>query len=340
MPKKRRQAKIPTPAWDRPRGAIGSRVLGRGFQFYGAVVISMLIGVALAILGYAFLADYLETQGRPGSTAVRIDDTRFRLDYFTNRLRMYVDQNGGPGVVDRVTALSQVPTTLIQEEIARRFAGEFDITASEEEILQEIVARLGITADDETFDIVLQQELARTGLSEPEFRDMIEAAVLQIKLLEMFEAELSPSAESVRYRHILVSTDETAQEIRDQIEAGEDFAALAAENSLDVGTKDSGGEVGWVPRGVLDASTEELVFALEPNEITTIPLPEGVVVIEMQEKAEDREVEEDQRTPLAGRAFDSWVQEKRETLTIVNNMDLASGDAEKIEWAVDRAYQS
>ena len=340
MPKKRRQAKIPTPAWERPRGAIGSRVLGRGFQFYGAVVISMLIGVALAILGYAFLVDYLETQGRPGSTAVQVDDTRYRLDHFTNRLKMYVDQNGGPGVVDRITALSQVPAILIQEEVVRRFSGEFDITASEEEILQEIATRLGINADDETFDVVFQQELTRSGLSELEFRDMISALVLETKLLEMFEAEVSPSAESVRYRQILVSTDETAQELRGKIEAGEDFAALAAENSQDVGTRDSGGEVGWVPRGVLDASTEELVFALEPAEITTIPLPQGVLLIEMEEKAEDREVEESQRAPLASRALADWVQEKRATLDIVISVvpGADSYDQKKAEWAVNRAY--
>jgi foldase protein PrsA len=340
VPKKRRQAKIPTPAWERPRGTIGSRVLGRGFQFYGTVVITILIGLALAIVGYGFLADYLETQGRPGSTALQVDDTRYRLDHFTNRLKMYVDQNGGPSVVEPETALPAVSGLLTREEIVRRFAGEFDITASEEEILQEIAIRLGITADDESFDVVFQQELARSGLSELEFRDMIEAAVLQVKLMEMFEAELSLSAESVRYRQILVGTNEDAEEIRDKIEAGEDFAALAAEKSLDVGTKDSGGEVGWVPRGVLDASTEELVFALESNEITTIPLPQGVVVIEMQEKAEDREVEETQRAPLARRAFDSWVQEKSQSLDIVISVIPGADnyDQKKAEWAVDRAY--
>lgn len=342
MPKRRRQAKIPTPAWDRPRGAIGSRVLGRGFQFYGAIVIGLLMAAGLGVVGYAFLADELESQRRPGSTAIQVDDTRFRLDHFSNRLRIYVDQLGGQGTdaTQPVTALPATSELLIQEEIVRRFADEFDITASEEEILQEIATRLGITADDEAFDVVYQQELARIGLSELEFSDMIEAAVLQVKLLEMFEAELSPSAESVRYRQILVTTDETAQEIRDQIEAGEDFAALAAENSLDVGTKDSGGEVGWVPRGVLDASTEELVFALEPNDITMIPLPQGVLLIEMLEKAEDREVEETQRAPLARRAFDSWVQEKRESLDIVISVVPGADnyDQKKAEWAVDRAY--
>ncbi len=340
MPKKRRQAKIPTPAWDRPRGTIGSRVLGRGFQFYGAVVIGWLLIAALGVIGFGVLSNELENRSRPGSTAVQVDDTRFRLDHFSDRLRMYVDQNGGPGIVDRVTALSQVPTLLIEEEIVRRFAGELDITASEEEILEEIAARLGITADDETFDVVFQQELARVGLSELEFRDMIEASVLQTKLLVMFEAELSPSAESVRYRQILVSEQERADELVAEIESGEDFAALAAENSLDVGTKDSGGEVGWVPRGVLDASTEEKVFALEPKEITAIPLPQGVVVIEMQDKAEDREVEEAQRTPLARRAFDSWVQEKSRSLDIVISVvpGVDSYDQKKAEWAVDRAY--
>ena len=28
MPRKRRQSRIPTPAWERPHGAIGSRILG------------------------------------------------------------------------------------------------------------------------------------------------------------------------------------------------------------------------------------------------------------------------------------------------------------------------
>ncbi len=340
MTKKRRQAKIPTPAWERPRGAIGSRVMGRGFQFYGAVAISILIGLALVIVGYAFLADYLETQARPGSTALQVDDARYRVDHFTNRLKMYVDQNGGPSVVQPTSSLPAVSAILIQEEIVRRFAGEFDVTASEEEIQEEIAIRLGITADDETFDVVFQQELTRSGLSELEFRDMIEASVLQTKLLVMFEAELSPSAESVRYRQILVSTEETAQEIRDKIEAGEDFAALATENSLDTTTRDNGGEVGWIPRGIMGASIEELVFAMDVGDVTTVPVPQGVFVVEMLEKAEDREVEETQRAPLAAGALADWIQEKRETLTIVDNMDLAGGDARKIEWALDRAYQS
>jgi foldase protein PrsA len=343
--KKRRQGKIPTPAWDRPHGTIGSRVLGRGLQFYGAVVISVLLVLALGIIAFAFGVDEVEKRGRPGSTAIQVEDTRFRLDFFKNRLKMYVDQLGGLGTdaTQPVTALPATSEILIGEEIVRRFSGEFDVTASEDEILEGIAARLGITADDETFEVVFQQELARSGLSEEDYRLMVQANVLRNKLQQHFEEEVPESAESVRYRQILVSEEADADDIKRQIEDGADFAALAAEDSnLDVENKENGGDVGWRPRGFLDASTEELVFALEPGEVSTIPSPGGAfVVVEMLEKEEDRAIEEEAIAPLAASALADWAQEKRETLTIVMSVvpDADNYDQKKAEWAVDRAYQ-
>ena len=72
MPKKRRRAKIPTPAWEPPRGTIGRRLLGRGFQFYGALAVGALIvagvGTFVFALLYTFIANELEDRGRPGSS--------------------------------------------------------------------------------------------------------------------------------------------------------------------------------------------------------------------------------------------------------------------------------
>ncbi len=345
MPKKRRRAKIPTPAWERPRGTIGRRLMGRGFQFYGALAVSALLVVGLGIivyaLGYSFVADELEKRGRPGSTAIQVEDTRYRLDYFASRLTMFVDQSGGQGVVQPSSALPAISDLLIQEEIVRRFAGEKDVTVTDDEIREEIASRLGITADDESFDVVFQQELVRSELSETDYRQMIEAAVVTDKLREKFLAEVPASAESVHYRQIVVSEQATADDIKQQIEAGGDFAALAAENSLDPATKDVGGDVGWVPRGVLDASAEELIFSMKVGEITVIPFPGGVLLIEMLKKAGDHPVEEDQKEPLAARLFDDWTEDKKQSLSIVNNMDVRGNfDEGKVQWAIDHAYQS
>lgn len=342
MPKKRRQARIPTPAWERPRGTIGSRVLGRSSQFYGAVAIAVLVGLALSIVAFAFVSDELDKRGRPGSTAIAIDDTRFRLDYFSDRLKIYVDQTSiqNSSAAQPASAIPTVADLIIQEEIVRRFASEMDVAATDEEIQEAIAGRLGISADDDTFDVVFQQELTRSGLSDTDYRQMIEAEVLSDNLREKFAAEVPESAESVRFRQIVVGTDEEAQDLRSQIEGGADFAALAAENSLDTQTGAEGGEVGWVPSGVFDASTEELVFTLEVGEVTTIPTRVGVLVIEMEEKAADRAIDEEQKGTLADRAFDDWVEEKQASLSVVNNLDLGGGDPDKINWAVDHAYQT
>ncbi len=341
MPKKQRYAKIPTPAWERPRGTIGSRVMGRGFQFYGAVVVGLLIVGGLGFVVYGFGADELEKRGRPSSTAIQVEDTRYRLDYFASRLTIFVDQSGGQGVVQPTSALPAIADLLIQEEIVRRFGGEKDVTVTDDEIREEIASRLGITADDESFDVVFQQELVRSELSETDYRQMIEAAVITDKLQEKFLAEVPASAESVHYRQIVVSEQATADDIKQQIEAGGDFAALAAESSLDPATKDVGGDVGWVPRGVLDTQTEELLFPMEVGEITVIPTPRGVLVIEILEKASDHPVEEDQKEPLAARLFNDWIEDKKQSVSIVNNMDVRGNfDEGKVQWAIDRAYQS
>jgi hypothetical protein len=268
--------------------------------------------------------------------AIQVEDTHYRLDYFASRLKMYVDLNGGPGVVQPSTGLGAISDLLIQEEIVRLFASEFDIEATEDEVREEIASRLGITVDDASFDVVFQQELARSDLSETGYKDMVEAAVLTDKLRDRFLEDVPEAVASVHYRQILVSEQGTAVGIRDEIEGGADFAALAAENSLDAATKDNGGDVGWLPRDVQDASTEELLFALEVGEITIIPVPAGVLVIEILEKDDDHPVEEGQREPLAARLFDEWVQDKQQPPIEVQNFVLSDND--KCSWALRQAY--
>jgi len=343
VPKKRRRVKIPTPAWDRPRGTIGRRLLGRGFQFYGAVAVGALLVMGLGVVGYALWDDYWEERNLPGSTAIQVEDTRFRLDYYSRRLAIYVDQVSAqnPEAAQPAAALPAVSDLLIREEVVRRFAGEMEVTATDDEIREEIASRLGITADDESFDVVLQQQLAGMELSETDYRQMVEAAVLADKLEDKFLSEVPESAESVHYRQILVSEPEKADELVAEIEGGGDFAALAAANSLDPATKDNGGDVGWVPRGVLDSKTEELLFSREPGGITTEDAGSGVLVIEMLEKDANHPVEEDQKEPLAVRILVDWIEEKQQSLSIVNNMDVRGNyDEGKVEWVVEHAYQS
>jgi parvulin-like peptidyl-prolyl isomerase len=338
--KKRRQTKIPTPAWDTQHGAIGRRLLGRSFQFYGAVVTVVLIVAALGVIGYAFWEDEAEKRGRPGSTAVQIEDTKYRLDYYSARLKMYVDQVGGPeanGAAPGV-ALPAVAETLVREQVIRDFAEELDVSASDDEIKAETATRLGIAVDDESFDTVYEQELARTGLTDEQYRDMVEATVLTNKLLEHFTAEQPETAEAVNYRQIVVSTQEEADGILAELEGGADFKELAGEKSLDTAAKETGGEVGWSPKGASPA-LDEALFAAKVGEPTTIPGTSTVLVVEVTDKDDAFKLEEGHKANLASVALNEWIGEKRDSLTIVNNMDInGEFDQDKVAWAISRVY--
>ncbi|WP_024870031.1 peptidylprolyl isomerase [Pseudoxanthomonas suwonensis] len=64
------------------------------------------------------------------------------------------------------------------------------------------------------------------------------------------------------------AAQEKAQQLAAQASApGADFAALAKANSEDPGSRDSGGDLGWVERGVMVAPFEEALFAMQPGEV-------------------------------------------------------------------------
>lgn len=143
-----------------------------------------------------------------------------------------------------------------------------------------------------------QDVLKRSGTSEKDFRRIIEAGLLRKKLQQALITEVpteedqvwlrytsaqdeteakakiaaytAGSEEQVHARHILVATQAEAEAIFGRLEAGEDFAALAAELSTDTSNKDQGGDLGWFGRGTMVAAFEEAAFT---GEIGLYPFP-------------------------------------------------------------------
>ncbi|HEX4038670.1 MAG TPA: peptidyl-prolyl cis-trans isomerase [Acidobacteriaceae bacterium] len=86
----------------------------------------------------------------------------------------------------------------------------------------------------------------------------------------------------VRVRHILISVDPNAspaadaaakakaQGILDQLrkDNGKDFADLAKKNSDDPGSKDQGGELGWIKRGATVPEFDQTAFSQKPGQIS------------------------------------------------------------------------
>jgi len=117
--------------------------------------------------------------------------------------------------------------------------------------------------------------------------------------------------EQVHARHILVADAETGEEVLARLDAGEDWASLAQEYSQDTSNKDTEGDLGWFPRGMMVAEFEEAAFSLEPGETSDLVQTDfGVHIIQVLEKGV-REVDEQIYDSMLAQVFQTWMDEGR-----------------------------
>jgi peptidyl-prolyl cis-trans isomerase D len=103
--------------------------------------------------------------------------------------------------------------------------------------------------------------------------------------------------EEVKVRHILIKVDagadpkvdaaakQKAEGLLKQIKGGADFAALAKANSDDPGSKEQGGELGMIQRGVTVPAFEKAAFGLEPGQVSDLVKTQfGYHIIKVEEK--------------------------------------------------------
>ncbi|MEX0683299.1 MAG: SurA N-terminal domain-containing protein [Dehalococcoidia bacterium] len=336
MAKRRR---IPTPAWDHQPGTLGRKLEAPAWQLWGAIGVILLVIASLGVVGWGFLSDYLEDRARPGSTAIEVGDREYSVRDFTDRAKLFVDENGGAD-----SAFLVFPTLgqqLIEEAILLQYASEKEVTATDEEVKAAIALKLGIEATDPNFDARFQEELVTTELTEEEYRDIARANVLKTNLTAKFKAEVPATLPSVHYRQIQVADQATADDLVTQLEGGADFVALAAEHSEDATTKDTGGDKGFVPEGAFsDDALEDVLFSLEPNGITTLPGGNAVFVYQVLEKSDIQEVTDDQKNTLTANAYSEWLEAKKEELDVKNDLDFSTGDPDKIQYVVEHAALS
>ncbi|HSI99149.1 MAG TPA: peptidylprolyl isomerase [Patescibacteria group bacterium] len=110
------------------------------------------------------------------------------------------------------------------------------------------------------------------------------------------------------------SPEEQAATLVEELRADpEGFAELAERVSENHETAQEGGELGWVARYQLERMLEEAVFALtEPGEISD-PVDAGeagIVIYQLVEADDDREIDEDQLAEIQQVGFERWLDEE------------------------------
>jgi peptidyl-prolyl cis-trans isomerase C len=123
----------------------------------------------------------------------------------------------------------------------------------------ELPARVNLSLENETRSLTAGEELERV------FQRALTPQAIQAAYDARFEGQ-SPAVE-YNASHILVDTEEAARAIKEEIENGADFAAVAREKSTGP-SGPNGGQLGWFGTGAMVPSFEAAVVELEVGAIS------------------------------------------------------------------------
>ena len=269
--------------------------------------------VAVVVVGIGVFG-YCETNVKPkGVSVIRVGDRAFDMGYMERRLRYEIHNPiSDPQVLANVnSAVATALQDVTNGELDRRGAAELGVSVSEDEIDAEIRLRLRVpeTADTGVFAEAYRNEVLQSGLHPDEYREVVAARLLEVKLRQHFRDQIPATTEQVRLRDIRVKTQAEAQKVLERLQAGEDFAALVAELSLDTTTKDKGGEMDWQPRGGMPPEVESAVFSLEVGQLSgpVYQNQDGAYYLyQVLEKAADKEVTPDQQKQIEDQMLTNW----------------------------------
>jgi len=202
---------------------------------------------------------------------------------------------------------------MINQVLIEQAAQAAGVTVSDEELDTTIQ-----TLREETGEEAFQQWLTDQGMSLEEFRVRLRSDMIATQMANRAVEAVPTHSEHVHARHILVNTEEEARQILSQLQAGDDFVSLARTYSQDTSTRDTGGDLGFFPPGILTSpEVEAAAFALQPGQFSdVIQSSMGYHIVQVVERVPDMEIDPENLRLLREKASRAWLEELRAAATI------------------------
>ena len=178
----------------------------------------------------------------------------------------------------------------------------------------ELPKRAQLSLENETRSLTAGESL------EELFTTVLTPTALQAAYETRFENE--EAAEEYNASHILVETEEAALAVKEEIEGGAEFAAVAREKSTGP-SGPNGGQLGWFGEGAMVPSFEAAVIALEVGEVSApVQTQFGWHVIILNEtRVQERPTLEDVRAELEDGLRSTALEARIEELTAEAEID-------------------
>ena len=189
---------------------------------------------------------------------------KYGSDYGTNN-----------NIKDQITKIKkQQLDKLITEKILLKKATELNSKPSDDIINKQINDTISQYKSQYSGEGMFESALKQNGTTEDELRDLIKKSIITKAVEENMLKDIAVKDEEVQIyynenkdniftigaganvAHILVADEVIAKSLKGKLDAGADFSTLAKENSLDPGTKNNGGNLGFVQYNSTDLVPE------------------------------------------------------------------------------------
>jgi len=237
----------------------------------------------------------------PVPLAARVNGLEISLAEYQAELALYKAAKGTELAAEDE---KRVLDDLIDRALLAQAAQEEGFSVDEAR-LQERIAGLVTQLGNEQ---ALKDWYSAYGYDEGSFRQALSHSIAAAWERDRIAAALPKTSEQVHARQILLYDAEQADEVYQQLQAGNDFGNLALKyDPL------TGGELGWFPRGYLpDPKLEEAAFVLQPEQYSpVIESMAGFHILQVLERNPQRTLSPEARLVLQAQAVADWLTQRR-----------------------------
>ena len=300
---------------------------------FGVIGVLLLVVVGILFAGYVII--FVRP---PQERVVSVNDVTYTRGDMVKmlRIRQRLLEDSGQRV-DTSSDIFQALQLIVENEIISQSAPSIGITVSDEEVDQQIQATIIFQAGgsligkseeqlDREFRELYSNFLNTSQIDEAEHRDIVRRSLLREKVRQYVGENLPTVVKQYHVYRLAVNHDDEIDILQtkynDYVKASDDplllheaFKAITREFSRDEPERVRlGGEIGWLPLGVLE-DYDDVIANLEVGKLSD-PIPnkdqrqQGFIFM-VSQIDELRELSPTNADALKTRALERWINEQR-----------------------------
>lgn len=154
----------------------------------------------------------------------------------------------------------------------------------------------------------------QASFSEAELRDYVRTVLYERKVFAEVSKTVAPEQDMVWARHIVVATQQQADEVLSILKSGGDWSTTAAQYSTDANTSMSDGNLGWVTKGIHGTAFDDAAFALEIGATSEVVKTDAGYEIIQSLGHEVRQLSADELSAAQTAAYRKFIADAKEEI--------------------------